>query len=108
MAILESDKPGLETIMMVEKRDEQQILERMRGEVAKEWVYSIQQNGKTITSLSYDGVKEAIRRRGNISWYPCDHCHQAVHWDESESEITATVTAWDLNNNVRFLWIASA
>ena len=109
MAISEiEDRPTLETIMMIEKKDEEQIIGKMRGEVVQSWIYSFTQNGKQITSLSYNGVKEAIRRRGNLSWYPCDHCHKPVHIEETETEIIATVTAWDLNNNVRFIGTASA
>jgi hypothetical protein len=104
----QSETPSLETILMIEKRDEEQIIQKMRGEVAQSWIYSFSQNGKQITSLSYNGVKEAIRRRGNLSWYSCDHCHKPVHIEETETEIIATVTAWDLNNNVRFIGTASA
>ena len=59
-----------EEIYLVEKKDDEQIIKSMRGEIVKDWVYQFTQNGRQITALSYAGVKEAIRQRGNISWYP--------------------------------------
>ena len=97
-----------ETIIMTEKHDENQILANMRGEVVKEWVYTIQQGGRSITSLSYAGVKEAVRRRGNLTWRTCECCHHLVHIDETKEEIRATVCAWDLNNNVEFIGTSSS
>ena len=97
-----------EEIYLVEKRDEEQILKSMRGEIVKDWVYQFTQNSRQITALSYAGVKEAIRQRGNISWYPCDCCHKPVHTEIDEAEIRAVVTAWDLERNVKFLGAASA
>jgi hypothetical protein len=48
--------------------DESQILSEMKGEnFLPEFVYQFQQGGRTITSLSYTGIKEAIRRRGNYT-----------------------------------------
>jgi hypothetical protein len=48
--------------------DEGQILSEMKGEnFLPEFVYQFQQGGRTITSLSYTGIKEAIRRRGNYT-----------------------------------------
>jgi hypothetical protein len=97
-----------EEIYLVEKRDEDQIIKSMRGEIVNEWVYSFVQNGRKITALSYAGVKEAVRQRGNISWYPCEHCHQPVHIEETPDEIRAVVTAWDLERNVKFLGASAA
>ena len=97
-----------EEVYLVEKRDEEQILKSMRGEIVKDWVYQFTQNGRQITALSYAGVKEAIRQRGNISWYPCECCHRPVHYDIDESEIRVQVTAWDVERNMKFLGAASS
>lgn len=106
--MVESDKPSMEVILMTEKRDEDQILANMRGEVLGTYVYSFTQGGRTITSISYAGVKEAIRRRGNVSFDECHCCHKQIHTEETPEEIRASVTVWDLTNNVKFLGASSA
>ena len=108
MSMVESEKPPLEIVLMTEKRDEDQILAQMRGEVLGTYVYTFLQSGRQITSISYAGVKEAIRRRGNVSFYPCTCCHREIHVEETGDEIRANVTVWDLTNNVKFLGAASA
>ena len=108
MSMSEPEKPPLEIVLMTEKRDEDQILAQMRGEVLGTYVYSFLQSGRQITSISYAGVKEAIRRRGNVSFYPCTCCHREIHVEETGDEIRANVTVWDLTNNVKFLGAASA
>lgn len=99
---------SLELARELEKRDEEQIIASMRGEIVRSWVYSFTYQGRTVTNLSYAGVKEAIRRRGNIDIYPCPCCNKPVHIDETDEEIRALIRVWDLNNNVKFLGAASA
>lgn len=99
---------GMGVIYLTEKHDEAQIVSQMKGEVVSQWVYHFNQGGKEITSLSYAGVKEAVRRRGNINWKPCDCCRRPVHIEETQDEIRATVTAWDLINNVQFIGASTA
>ena len=91
-----------------EKRDEEQILAAMRGEIVRSWVYSFQYQGRTVTNLSYAGVKEAIRRRGNVDIFPCQCCSKPVHIEETEEELRALIRVWDLNNNVKVLGAGSA
>lgn len=99
----------VEIVKELERRDENQILASMKGEVVKEWVYQIMsQGGKPISQLSYAGIKEAIRRRGNIAWKPCPHCNKMVHTEETEKEIRATVYAHDYQTNSEFLGAAEA
>ena len=98
----------VEIVQQLEKRDENQILSSMKGEVVKEWVYQIKGPTGMITQLSYAGVKEAIRRRGNIGWKPCPHCNQMVHIEENDKEIRATVYALDYQTNTAFLGAAEA
>src|SRR5439155_26436785 len=108
MSMSEPEKPPLEIVLMTEKRDEDQILAQMRGEVLGTYVYSFVQSGRQITSISYAGVKEAISRRGNVSFYPCTSCHREIHVQETGEEIRANVTVWALSNNVKVLAAASA
>ena len=98
--------------------DEAEANERSRAAqvrvILKDWVYTIKvwdsdkKVMRDVTSLSYAGVKEAIRQRGNIWWYPCDCCHKQVHTEETSEEIRAVVTAWDMERNIKFLGAASA
>src|SRR5438309_4293924 len=101
-----NDKP-LEVILLTEQRDEHQILAEMRGEIADAYVYSFQQGTRTITSLAYPGVKEAIRRRGNVAIVPCDCCKKHYHVEETSDEFRATVKIHDLRNNVQFLGVST-
>src|SRR5439155_18434522 len=84
-----------EIIFQTEKRDEEQILAEMQNQIAKEWVYTIDVRGSKVTSLSYAGVKEAVRRRGNFRFVPCTHCGKTVHIDEDEKEYRAQLTVHD-------------
>ena len=108
MKPLTSQEMTLQLAKELEKRDEQQVIAEMRGEIVRSWVYQIQLGNRTVTNLSYAGVKEAIRRRGNLSTYPCSCCQKTVHVEETDSEIRALVRVWDLNNNVEVLGASSA
>ncbi|MBW2674349.1 MAG: hypothetical protein JRD89_13225, partial [Deltaproteobacteria bacterium] len=57
---------GQELILMVEQRDEQQIMQEILGDVLRQYVYRFEVGGRVVTNVSYAGVKEAARRRGNI------------------------------------------
>jgi len=100
------DKP-LEVILLTEKRDEQAIIAEMRGEIADTYVYSFPQGNRTITNLAYAGVKEAVRRRGNVAIVPCDCCKKQYHVEETGEEFRATVKIHDLRNNVQFLGVST-
>src|SRR5205807_621995 len=81
----------LEVVLLTEKRDEAAIIAEMRGEIADSYVYSFTQGNRTVTGLAYPGVKEAIRRRGNVAIIPCDCCKRHYHVDEVGDEIRAIV-----------------
>jgi len=98
----------LELAKEFEKRDEEQIIATMRGEIVRNWVYSFTYQGRMVTNLSYAGVKEAIRRRGNVDIFPCQCCSKPVHIEETEEELRALIRVWDLNNNVKVLGAGSA
>jgi hypothetical protein len=98
-----SSESPLEVVLLTEKRDEGAIIAEMRGEIVDTYVYSFQQGNRTITNLASPGVKEAIRRRGNVAIIPCPHCNQYAHVEEVNGEFRATVKIHDLKNNVQFL-----
>lgn len=102
-----SSETPLEVILLTEQRDEVAILSEMRGEIADSYVYSFQQGNRTVTSLAYPGVKEAIRRRGNVAIVPCDCCKKQYHLEETGDEFRAVVKIHDLRNNVQFLGVST-
>jgi len=51
---------------IMERKDEDQILTEMKGNVMQEFVYSFKQNNRDITGLSYAGVKQIALEMGNI------------------------------------------
>lgn len=105
----ETSKPGtpakselpVQVFQEMERRDEDQILAEMRGELINEFVYSIQLQGKTVTNLSYAGVKEAIRRSGMFEILD-------VRTEETEHEIRVLVKVRDLVNRIDVLGASSA
>src|SRR6267378_5700713 len=107
MTMTDPEKP-IELIILTEKRDEEQILMEMKNAVVSQWVYKARINGVDVTSLSYAGVKEAVRKRGNFRFQPCSCCGKTVHVDEDPKEFRAQVTVHDENRNVMFIGVASA
>ena len=57
---------------IMERKDETQILEELKGNVIQEFVYSFKQGSREITGLSYAGVKQIALEMGNI------HCSEPV------------------------------
>ena len=107
MTMSNPEKP-IELIILTEKKDEEQILMEMKNAVVSQWVYKARINGIDVTSLSYAGVKEAVRRRGNFRFQPCSCCGKTVHVDEDDKEYHALVTVHDENRNVMFIGAASS
>lgn len=97
-----------EVIFLTEKKDEEQIISEMQNHIAQSWVYEIEVRGKKVTSLSYAGVKEAVRRRGNFRFQPCSCCGKTVHVDQDDKEYRVQVTVHDENRNVMFLGAGQA
>lgn len=86
---------------VLDRRDENQILAEMRGEIIEDLVYDVTIQGKRVTNLSYAGVKEAIRHRGNLKILD-------VHTEETDKEIRALVKVQDLQNCIEVLGASSA
>jgi hypothetical protein len=83
-------------------KDEEQILREMEGEtVLGEMVYHATIQGKPVTTLSYAGVKEAIRQRGRVEILSCDIT-------ETEKEYRALVRARDHKNKIDVLGASTA
>jgi len=98
-----AEKPQLpvEVFHEMERRDENQILAGMLGQFLQAFVYSIVVQGRRVTSLSYAGLKEAIRRRGNVEILE-------VRTEETPEEIRALVKVRDHDNHIDVLGASSA
>jgi len=101
IATTERKDVPVQVFQQMDRLDENQILAEMRGELIEEFVYSIQLGGKEVTNLSYAGVKEAIRRRGQVE-------QLEVRGFEDEKEYHALVRLRDLTSRVDVLGAASA
>ncbi len=99
----QTEKPQLpvQVFQEMERRDENQILAEMRGELLEDLVYSVDIQGKRVTSLRYAGVKEGIRRRGNVEILE-------VHTEETPEEFRALVKVRDHDNRIDVLGASSA
>ena len=97
----ETQQVPVEVFHEMERRDENQILAEMRGELIEDLVYSIDIQGRRVTNLSYAGVKEAVRRRGNLEILE-------VRTEETPEEIRALVRVRDHENRIDVLGASSA
>jgi len=89
----EKSQLPVEAFHEMDRRDESQILAEMRGELIEEFVYSVDIQGRRVTNLSYAGVKEAIRRRGNLEILE-------ARTEETDDEIRALVRVRDHENRI--------
>jgi hypothetical protein len=97
----EKSQLPVEVFHEMERRDENQILAEMRGELIDDLVYSVDIQGRRVTNLAYAGVKEAIRRRGNLEILE-------VRTEETTDEIRALVKVRDRENRIDVLGASSA
>lgn len=64
----------------IERRDEDQILRELQGEMLEEFVYSFPSGGRTVTGLSWAGVKEAARRMGSVKVTDLEIEDKETYW----------------------------
>ena len=62
-----SEQKEQEIFALMEREDETQIAQELRGQFIDKMVYSFQQGNNTIVGLSWVGVKEVARRMGGIT-----------------------------------------
>lgn len=104
--IVQSGRPPQKSLPVqvfqeMDRRDENQILAEMRGELLEDFVYSIAVDGRRVTNLSCAGVKEAIRRHGQIEILD-------VRTEQDDKEYRVLVRVRDLANKVDVLGAATA
>jgi len=85
---------------IMERRDEDQILAEMKGNVIQQFVYSFKQGGREITGLSYSGVKQIALEMGNI------HCSEPVI-SELNGSFVCKVKAVDVAKNLEMWGVSS-
>ena len=97
------DRPQLSATFFQERerQDENQILAEIRGELVQELVYSAQIQGRQVTNLAYAGIKEGIRRRGNVEILE-------VRTEETAEEFRVLVRVRDHDNHIDVLGASSA
>lgn len=81
---------------LMERKDEDQILQEIKGNVLEEFVYSFPQGNKQVTGLSYAGVKQIALKMGNI------HCEEPI-LQENGSCWISKVKAIDVQRNLE-MW----
>nr|MDO8098677.1 hypothetical protein [Candidatus Njordarchaeota archaeon] len=87
---------------LAERRDENQIVKELQGEIVKDFFYSFKnREGREVTGLSWVGVKECGRRMGHIRMSDL----QIV---EKEDEYQCTVKATDTLNNLEVYGVSTA
>jgi len=81
---------------LMERKDEDQILQEIKGNVIEEFVYSFPQGNRQITGLSYSGIKQIALKMGNI------HCSEPI-LQENGSCWISKVKAIDIQRNLE-MW----
>jgi hypothetical protein len=97
----EAKQLPVQVFQEMDRRDEAQILQEMRGELLREFVYSIRIDGRDVTNLSYAGIKEAIRRHGQIEILE-------VRKEEDDREYRVLVRVRDHVHSIDVLGAATA
>jgi hypothetical protein len=88
---------------IMEVKDEDQILVEMSGSsFLQQYVYSFKQGTRDITSLSYVGIKEAIRKRGGVEIVGDPQV------SEVNGKIRALVKVHDCIHNIDVLGVSEA
>jgi len=80
----------------MEKRDEDQILAELRGELVDEMIYQFPREGKTVTGISWMGIKEIARRYGKIDV-------NLVHFEDVGDSFMVVVKAVDIEKGTGLL-----
>jgi len=85
--------------VIMDRKDEEQILTELQGNVIEEYVYDFEQNGRRITGLSYAGVLHVAQMMGHI------HTGEPVI-QEMNGGYLAKVQATDVKRNVSIWGVA--
>ena len=89
-----------DTFLQFENRDESQIMHELQGGMLDEFIYSFKESGRTVTGLSWAGVKECARRMGGIEVLDADIV-------ESVKEFRVIVRAKDTKTQAVMLGVSA-
>ena len=92
----DDNQETVQQFQLMERKDEEQILQEIKGNVLSEFVYSFVTNGREITGLSYAGVKQIALKMGNI------HCAEPI-LQENNGMWICKVKAVDVQRNLE-MW----
>lgn len=84
---------------LLDKRDEEQILAEIKGNIITEMFYSFPMDGRTVTGVSWVGTKEIARQYGNISM-------DFIKVEETPDSYIAIVKATDTKRGTSLLGTA--
>ena len=65
---------------VLEKVDDQAIIQMMTGQAIKDYVYSFKQGGKVVEGLTLAGINEAANRRGGIEVDSIEYTEREQSW----------------------------
>ena len=65
---------------VLEKVDDQAIIQMMTGQAIKDYVYSFKQGGKVVEGLTLAGINEAANRRGGIEVDTIEYTEREQSW----------------------------
>ena len=65
---------------VLEKVDDQAIIQMMTGQAIKDYVYSFKQGGKVVEGLTLAGINEAANRRGGIEVAEIEYTERDQSW----------------------------
>lgn len=89
----------VEAYDLLDKRDEEQILAEIKGNIITEMFYSFPMDGRTVTGVSWVGTKEIARQYGGIAL-------DFVRVDETDEAYIAVVKATDKRTETSLLGTA--
>ena len=90
-----------EPFLSMDKRDEEQILAELRGEVIEEYVYSYSQGGIEKVRLSWAGIKAVAQKMGNISI-------EEIKIQETDTAYRVLAKARDVIKNITMFGVSEA
>jgi hypothetical protein len=97
--VMDKEITSPEVFHEMEKRDEEQIIQEMRGQYIEEFVYQFRIGGRTVTGISWAGIKEVAYKFGGIQV-------ELVELKETENAYTVIVKAFDEKNNASRLGVS--
>lgn len=85
--------------VLLDQRDEQQILDEIKGNIITEMFYSFKIEGRPVTGISWVGTKEIARQYGHIGL-------DFIRVDENDTHFIAVVKATDRRTKTSLLGTA--